>query len=113
VTASVIYDLSIPTESGIEGWRLLVEQFFAPADVDRALRVIGCESHGDPLAKNPNSTASGLFQHLASQWGPRAEAIGAPGADVFDPIANVAAAAWLVYEAGGWSHWNSSRGCWA
>lgn len=112
-TDSVVHDLAVPTGSGVEGWRLLVEQFFEPDDVDRALRIIECESHADPLAKNPNSSASGLFQHLASQWAPRAEAIGAPHADVFDPIANVAAAAWLVYEGGGWFHWNASRGCWS
>jgi soluble lytic murein transglycosylase-like protein len=108
----VMVDLSVPTGPGAEGWRPLVEHFFEPADVTRALAVMSCESKGDPDAKNPGSTASGLFQHLASQWGPRAEAIGYPDAGVFDPVANVAAAAWLVYDGGGWSHWNASRGCW-
>lgn len=108
----VVVDLSVPTGAGAEGWRLLVEHFFEPPDVDRALAVMSCESNGDPDAKNPRSTASGLFQHLASQWGPRAEAIGYPDAGVFDPVANVAAAAWLVYHGGGWSHWNASKGCW-
>ncbi len=89
-----------------------MEHFFEAADVDRAMAVMACESKGDPNAKNPGSSASGLFQHLASQWAPRAEAIGYPEASVFDPVANVAAAAWLVYDGGGWSHWNASRGCW-
>jgi hypothetical protein len=110
--AVVTVDLSAPIGPGPEGWRPLVEHFFDAEDVERALAVMACESKGDPAAKNPRSSASGLFQHLASQWGPRAEAIGYPEASVFDPVANVAAAAWLVYDGGGWSHWNASRGCW-
>lgn len=96
-----------------EGWRPIVEIYFEPGHVDRALRVIRCESNGDPWAKNPGSTASGLFQHLASQWDTRAERAGWGHADVFDPEANIAVAAWLVYEGGGWGHWNPSRHCWA
>lgn len=104
----------VPHEpSRAEDWRPLVEAFFAPGDVDRAIRVIRCESAGLPSAKNPRSTASGLFQHLASMWGPRASAAGFGDSDVFDPIANVAVAAWLVYEGGGWSHWYPSRPCWS
>ncbi len=93
-------------------WRPLLEQFFRPEHVDKALRVIRCESGGDPNAKNPRSTASGLFQHLGSLWEARAIKAGLGEADIFDPVANVAAAAWLVYEGGGWGHWNPSRHCW-
>lgn len=93
-------------------WRPIVELYFQPRHVSRALRVMRCESGGDPWAKNPTSTASGLFQHLGSLWGPRAERAGWSGADVFDPHANIAVAAWLVYEGGGWGHWNPSRHCW-
>lgn len=96
----------------IARWRPLVSQFFEEADVDRALDVIWCESRGDRWAKNPNSTASGLFQHLASMWGDRAPLAGFPTADVYDPVANVGVAAWLVYERGGWSHWYPSESCW-
>ncbi len=95
-----------------EDWRPLVAAFFAPDDVERALDVMQCESFGNPDAKNPRSTASGLFQHLASMWPPRAAAAGFAGADVFEPVANVGTAAWLVYEGGGWSHWYPSRHCW-
>lgn len=95
-----------------DDWRPLVEQFFAPGHVRRALRIIACESGGRADAKNPTSTASGLFQHLASLWPERSAEAGWAGADVFDPVANVAVAAWLVYEDGGWSHWNPSAGCW-
>lgn len=96
----------------IEDWRPLVSLFFEDDDVGRALDVIACESGGNPLAKNPRSTASGLFQHLASLWEERSLRAGWEGADVFDPVANVAVAAWLTYEFGGWSHWNQTRGCW-
>ncbi len=96
----------------VEDWRPLVEAFFEPGEVDRALRVIRCESGGDAVAKNPNSSASGLFQHLGSLWGDRTVKSGNGGADIFDPVSNVAVAAWLVYEGGGWSHWNPSRHCW-
>ena len=96
----------------VEVWRPLVEAHFAPADVARALAVISCESSGDPNAKNPRSSASGLFQHLGRFWAERSVKAGLPGADIFDPSANVAVAAWLVYDGGGWSHWNPSRHCW-
>lgn len=101
-----------PDPDGPEDWRPLVEVFFHDEEVDLALKIMACESRGDRKAKNPTSTASGLFQHLASMWPPRAEAAGWKGADVFDPVANVAVAAWLVHDGGGWRHWNSSRGCW-
>lgn len=96
----------------VESWRPLVAAYFQPADVDLALLVIGCESGGDPNAKNPNSTASGLFQHLASYWDGRASAAGWAGSSIWNPEANVAVAAWLVYS-DGWHHWNPSRGCWS
>ncbi|MEA2002813.1 MAG: transglycosylase SLT domain-containing protein [Actinomycetota bacterium] len=88
----------------VERWRPVVDLYF-PADmVDWALRIIDCESGGDPVAKNPNSTASGLFQHLASLWSDRASAAEWEDADVFDPFANIAVAAWLL-DNGGTGHW--------
>ena len=93
-------------------WRPIVELYFQPRHVNRALRVMRCESGGDATAKNPTSTASGLFQHLASLWPERSVRAGWQGSDVFDPEANIAVAAWLVYEGGGWGHWDPSRHCW-
>ena len=88
----------------VERWRPVVDLYFPEDRVDWALRIMECESKGKPDAKNPNSSASGLFQHLARLWPPRAEAAGFAGADVFDPFANIAVAAWLL-ENGGPSHW--------
>lgn len=103
----------IPEEiTSADDWRPLVSRYFEQDDVARALAVIRCESGGASEAKNPSSSASGLFQHLGSYWDRRTVKAGWDGADIFDPVANVAVAAWLVYEGGGWSHWNPSRHCW-
>lgn len=88
----------------VERWRPVVDTYFPEDRVDWALRIMECESRGDPNAKNPNSSASGLFQHLARLWPERAAAAGWEDADVFDPFANIAVAAWLL-ENGGTSHW--------
>lgn len=106
------HDLIPDDLRSVEDWRPLVSAFFEPHHVDRALRVIRCESHGNPTAKNPRSSARGLFQHLGRLWPERAVKAGWSGSDIYDPVANVAVAAWLVYEGGGWSHWNPSRSCW-
>ena len=111
--ASTGLERLLPTDpSSVEDWRPLVAMFFEDRHVDKALRVMRCESGGNPNAKNPRSTASGLFQHLASMWPDRSVDAGFAGVDVFDPIANVGVAAYLVYEGGGWSHWYPSARCW-
>ena len=88
----------------VERWRPVVDMYFPEDRIDWALRIMECESRGDPNAKNPNSSASGLFQHLARLWPDRAKAAGFGDEDVFDPFANIAVAAWLL-ENGGPSHW--------
>ena len=93
--------------AGSEAWRPLVATYFPAADVDRALRILACESNGDPNAVNRTSGAAGLFQHIPRFWAERSVAAGYGGSDIFDPVANVAVAAWLAYDApaGGWHHW--------
>jgi hypothetical protein len=98
--------------AGVEPWRRLVASYFVDSDVDLALSVMWCESKGDPNAANPRSSARGLFQNMEKYWFERSAAAGWAGASIFDPEANTAVAAWLVYQGGGWSHWNASRGCW-
>lgn len=110
IPADVLEELNQPewpTGPGAEGWRPLVEEYFPAGEVDRAIRIIACESNGNPRARNPRSGASGLFQHMPGDWAKRASAAGFPGASIYDPEANVAAAAWLAYDAhgGGWQHW--------
>jgi len=93
--------------------RSLVEAYFAPQDVELAMVVAFCESRYDANATNRSSGAAGLFQHLPKFWADRTARAGWAGADIYDPQANVALAAWLVYSNGGWKHWNASRGCWS
>jgi hypothetical protein len=86
--------------------RSLVETFFRPADVSRAIRIAWCESSFNPENVNPVTGASGLFQHAPDTWAARSTAAGYANADILDAEANVAVAAWMLYELpGGWSHW--------
>ena len=99
-----------PPPADVESWRPLVAAYFPPDRVDQALKVIWCESRGDPSAKNPNSTASGLFQVLRGWWsGEWSTAI--PAFDPFDPEANVAAAAKIAGGPRYWSDWLASKSC--
>lgn len=84
---------------GVEQWRSLVAVYFPADQVDRALRVMQCESGGDPNAYNP-SGASGLMQVLAS-W---ADDFGYQPADLFDPAINLQVSRYL-WDDGGWGHW--------
>lgn len=98
----------------VERWRSLVQSFFPSHRVEEALRIIDCESNGDPDAYNPYSGASGLFQFLPSTWESTAPRAGYPDASPFDPEANTASAAWLAneYEKQGryyWEAWNCKR----
>jgi hypothetical protein len=90
----------------IEKWRGLVAAHFPAAIVNQALSVMECESEGNPQAMNPISRASGLFQHLPQYWSQRSQAAGVPGANIYDPAANVKVAAWLYRQTGNWSHWS-------
>lgn len=98
-----------PQSSGwsgsVEEWRPLVSTYFRADLVETALCLVGYESGGDPDAYNASSGASGLFQHLRRYWTERTAASGWAGADIFDPEANVAVAAWLQ-RTGGWGHWS-------
>ncbi len=93
----------------VERWRPLVKQFFPGNRVEEALRIIDCESNGDPNAYNPYSGASGLFQFLPSTWASTAPKAGYGGYSVFDPEANIASAAWLAnrYEELGQYYWRA------
>lgn len=71
------------------GWRDLIATHFPPEQVDRACRVMLCESGGNSAARNPRSSATGLFQILR---GPT------------DPVANVRQAA-AMWRARGWQPW--------
>jgi hypothetical protein len=86
-----------------------------------AVSVARCESNLKPWAKNPRSTASGVFQFLSGTWGGNPQfkkayrqsrtrgshygrAIHAAYRAVFDPVRNTRGALWL-YQRSGWSPW--------
>lgn len=96
-----------PSGGVVERWRPLVAAHFRPEDVATAMRILACESTGNPNAKNPGSSATGLFQHLGKYWSARSSAAGVPGASRLDPKANVIVAAWLRDQKGGWRHWSA------
>ncbi len=93
----------------VEQWRPLVQQFFPSNRVEEALRIIDCESNGDPDAYNPYSGASGLFQFIPSTWASTAPKSGYGGHSAFEPEANIASAAWLAnrYEELGQHYWRA------
>lgn len=98
--------------------RAYAEVVFLAEDVDLMLSVADCEAgnaDGVPSelnvhAKNPYSTAAGSFQHLAGWYTGRWGSFGA--FDPYDPVQSFAAAAYLLYDAGGISNWYASRHCW-
>lgn len=97
-----------------EAYRGDVEQFFPPKRVEEAMTVMACESGGNPLAYNPRSGASGLFQHLQRYWEYRSAAAGWEGASIWNPTANVAVAAWLAKDGqrrglSFWHHWECRK----
>lgn len=98
--------------SSTSGWlsevqvRALVELYFEPQDVNRAVRIAWCESRFDPNATDLRTGGVGLFNHLPRYWKERADNAGFPGADPTDPKASTAAAAWEVYNGAGWEIFN-------
>jgi hypothetical protein len=101
---------TIADEDPVERWRPLVERYFDPSRVEEALSIIDCESNGEPAARNPRSSASGLFQFLERTWSHSSEQAGFGGASPFSPEASIASAAWLVEYSLGvgaspWAHW--------
>lgn len=74
----------------VEQWRSLVAAYFPAEQVDAALRIMACESGGNPNAYNP-SGASGLMQVLSS-W---ADNFGYAPADLFIPEVNLRIARYL------------------
>ncbi len=78
--------------------RRMVALYFDPTDVDRAVRIAWCESTFNAASVDVRNGGSGLFHHPAAGWADLASAAGWRGADPFDPEANVAVAAHIVYQ---------------
>ena len=97
---------------GVEQWRPLVAAYFPAGEVDRALCIMAHESRGNPNAKNPRSSAAGLFQFLRSTWNsvPLSVSGGSyESGQVYQPEPNVRSAAWLQARSG-WTQWSPYNG---
>jgi hypothetical protein len=91
----------------VDRWRPLVQRYFPAEDVETAMCVLEHESAGDPDADNPRSSATGLFQILASSWAPH---FGVSEAQLFDPLIN-AQLAREILDIQGWRAWTTYRLC--
>ena len=92
---------------GVEQWRNLVAAYWPAGLVDTALCIIDKESRGNPSAKNPRSTARGLFQILASLWAPH---FGVTYNALYNPELNIRLA-YKVYLLQGWRAWTVHQAC--
>jgi peptidoglycan hydrolase CwlO-like protein len=129
-TAPSATTTTLPTWSpsaGVEQWRGLVTEVFGRWGLDRtscetrngiefcvgpqidnALRIMQCESSGNPMARNPSSGTSGLFQNHPAYWQGRVDRVRAQhpakaptmpaDASIFNPEYNITVAALLVWE---------------
>jgi len=71
-------------------------------EIDKFQKIAYCESKYNPYAKNPNSTASGIYQFLRTSWLAYGEG------DVFDPLQNIKAAI-RYYKVAGFSPWECNN----
>ncbi len=91
--------------TNVEQWRPLVSATFGdlgPPAINTALCLMKYESGGNPSAKNPNSSARGLMQILASLWAP---VYNLTYDDLYNPDINL----WVarqVYNQSGWYAWS-------
>lgn len=75
-------------------------------DIREMIRIAQCESKFDPTAKNPNSTATGIFQILTGTW-----AGNKCTGDITNFKDNVWCG-WKLRQASGTGPWVSSSACW-
>lgn len=113
--------------AGTAQWRSLVDEVFANwglnatscetrngiefcvgPQVDNAMKVIQCESNGNPMAVNSTSGTAGLFQNHPAYWQSRVNFIRSHHSDkapnlpadasMFNPEHNITVAAFLVWD---------------
>ena len=102
----------------VDQWNLgtkcheVVSIYFEPEDHAVAYKIIGCESWGVPTAKNPTSTATGLWQFISKTWTWVESKLKISGSPT-DPYLSTRFAAWLFYNTNqGAGHWAESAFCW-
>lgn len=68
-SAKAIEVIPVKNISGTEAeFNIRVQSKLNDFDEEKAVRIAKCESGLNPLAKNPNSSASGLFQFTTPTW---------------------------------------------
>lgn len=82
----------------------LVQEAFPDAPV--MVAIAAAESQFNPIAKNPHSSATGVFQILTGTW----TGYGCTG-DRTNPQDNIRCAR-IIYEASGTSPWSASAAIW-
>ena len=82
----------------------LVAEHFPPGEVATALRVMECESGGDPRATGAVGE-QGLFQIYPRFWRSLADRLYWPGVSLYAPEVNVVTAA-AIWRAMGWRAWS-------
>ncbi len=84
--------------------RQTIALYFEPADLDRAVRVAWCESSFNASSVDVRTGGEGIFHIDPALFEEVAADAGVRGRDILDPDANVAVAAYLVYQTeAGWS----------
>jgi hypothetical protein len=56
------------TEDDLVEKEIIYQAFNAGVNIQRALDIAQCESQYSPVARNPESTAKGVYQFLNSTW---------------------------------------------
>lgn len=114
-TQESVYGLAVTPEPPVRTLETIIHGAAAIHGVDAPLmtRIARCESRMNPLARNPHSSASGLFQHLDWVWEYEVSRMGAPYAlaDRFNASASAMVAAFMM-SVDGTRPWNESRECW-
>jgi len=77
-------------------------------DITKMIRIARAESNFNQYAKNPNSTAKGIYQFIDSTW--RSNCL--KDGNVYDFKDNINCA-WKVYQKQGDRPWNASKHIWS
>lgn len=91
----------------------LFNQIIDAYEIDPALAsiIIFCESSWNPEAKNPHSTAKGLFQFTDGTWKWVLKRMGEEYKGQYDKELNIKAGAYLISK-GELSYWKETEKCW-
>ncbi len=80
-------------------------------DAELAVAIAKCESRLYARAKNPSSTAKGLFQFIDSSWGGYAKRHWGEIGNVYDAEDNADLGVWVLAKFGT-GDWDASKWCW-